>query len=132
MPTRKQRRRRAKELRHEYVWEDEEGNELDPEEARGQGDSRSQRSQRSAARSGREPQAPSWRRTLKRGLVFAPVMFVVVMLLSNDLPLSDQLIQTALIVAIFIPFSYLLDGLLWRSYKRRTERRGQAGGGSGN
>ena len=32
MPTRKQRRRRAKELRHEYVWEDEEGNELDPDE----------------------------------------------------------------------------------------------------
>jgi hypothetical protein len=132
MPTRKQRRRRAKELRHEYVWEDEEGNELDPEEVRGESDSRSPRSQRSTARSGREPQAPSWRRTLKRGLVFAPVMFVVVMLLSNDLPLSDQLIQTALIVAIFIPFSYLLDGLLWRSYKRRTERRGQAGGGSGN
>ena len=128
MPTRKQRRRRAKEFRHEYVWEDEEGNELDPEEARSEGDSRSQRS---SARSGREPQAPSWRRTLKRGAVFAPVMFVVVMLLSNDLALSDQLIQTALIVGVFIPFSYLLDGVLWRSYKRRMERRGQAGGGSG-
>jgi hypothetical protein len=128
MPTRKQRRRRAKELRHEYVWEDEEGNELDPEEARGGSASRSQRSQRPAARTGREPQAPSWRRTLKRGVVFAPVMFVVVYLLSNDLALSDQLIQTALIVAVFIPFSYLLDGLMWRSYKRRMERRGQAGG----
>ena len=32
MPTRKQRRRRAKEHRHEYVWEDDEGNELDPSE----------------------------------------------------------------------------------------------------
>lgn len=129
MPTRKQRRRRAKEFRHEYVWEDDEGNELDPEEDDGEGKSRSQRS---SARPGREPQAPSWRRTLKRGLVFAPVMFVVVMLLSNDLPLTDQLIQTALIVGIFIPFSYLLDGVLWRSYKRRTERRGQANGGSGS
>jgi hypothetical protein len=131
MPTRKQRRRRAKEHRHEYVWEDEEGNELDPEEVSGTDDSRSQRPQRSTARSGREPQAPSWRRTLKRGAVFAPVMFVVVMLLSNDLALSDQIIQTALIVAIFIPFSYLLDGLLWRSYKRRMERGRQTGGGSG-
>jgi len=129
MPTRKQRRRRAKELRHDYVWEDEEGNELDPEGARGQGDSRSQRS---SARSGREPQPPSWRRTLKRGVVFAPVMFVVVMLLSNDLQLSDQIIQTALIVGVFIPFSYLLDGVLWRSYKRRTERRERADGGSGS
>ena len=132
MPTRKQRRRRAKEFRHEYVWEDDEGNELEPEDAREQGDSRSQRPQRSSARSGREPQAPSWRRTLKRGLVFAPVMFVVVMLLSSDRTLTDQIIQTALIVAVFIPFSYFLDGLMWRSYKRRMERRGQADGGSGS
>jgi hypothetical protein len=69
---------------------------------------------------------------LKRGLVFAPVMFVVVMLLSSDLTLADQLIQAALIVAIFIPFSYLLDGLMYRSYKRRAERRGHADGGSGS
>ncbi len=34
MPTRKQRRRRAKELRHEYVWEDDEGNELHPRRSR--------------------------------------------------------------------------------------------------
>ena len=35
MPTRKQRRRRAKEHRHEYVWEDEEGNEIEaPDVAR--------------------------------------------------------------------------------------------------
>ena len=129
MPTRKQRRRRAKELRHDYVWEDEEGNVLEPEEVRGKGDSRSFRSPRSP---GREPQAPSWRRTLKRGLVFAPVMFVVVMLLSNDQPWTSWIIQTALIVGIFIPFSYFLDGVLWRSYKRRTERRGQADGGSGS
>ena len=32
MATRKQRKRRAKEQRHEYVWEDEQGNELDPED----------------------------------------------------------------------------------------------------
>jgi hypothetical protein len=132
MPTRKQRRRRAKGFRHEYVWEDEEGNELESDEVRGKGDSRSRGPRRSAP-SGREPQAPSWRRTLKRGAVFAPVMFVVVYLLSNDLALSDQLIQTALIVGIFIPFSYLLDGVLWRSYKRRMERqRGQTDGGSGS
>ena len=129
MPTRKQRRRRAKELRHEYVWEDDEGNELDAEDARASGGTSSQRF---PARGAREPQPPSWRRALKRGLVFAPVMFVVVMLLSNDLPLTDQIIQTALIVGVFIPFSYFLDGLLWRSYKRRTERRGPADGGSGS
>jgi hypothetical protein len=122
MPTRKQRRRRAKEHRHEYVWEDAEGNELDAEEVpvRKAG---SQPQRRVTTRPGREPQAPSWRRTLKRGLVFAPIMFVTVMLLSNDLPLADQLIQTAFIVAIFIPFSYFLDGVMWRSAKKREARR---------
>jgi hypothetical protein len=127
MPTRKQRRRREKEMRHEYVWEDAEGNELAPEDLPTRRPAANGR--RTPARPAREPQAPSWRRTLKRGLVFAPVMFVVVMLLSNDLTLVDQIIQTAIIVAIFLPFSYFLDGLLWRSYKRRMARHENAGRG---
>jgi hypothetical protein len=131
MPTRKQRRRRAKEFRHEYVWEDAEGNELAPDDVppakKGEASPR-----RAPSRPGREPQPPSWRRTLKRGLVFAPIMFVTVMLLSRDLPLLDQIVQTALIVAIFIPFSYFLDGVLWRSYKRRAARHEKAGGRGGS
>jgi hypothetical protein len=126
MPTRKQRRRRAKEHRHEYVWEDDEGNELDPSELSTDKDASRPRA---AARPAKEPQAPSWRRTLKRGLIFAPIMFVTVTLLSSDLTLEQQITQTALIVAIFIPFSYLLDGVFWRSYKRRVARREQAGRG---
>ena len=121
MPTRKQRRRRAKEHRHEYVWEDAEGNELDAEEVPvRKGGSQPPRPAR--ARAGREAQPPSWRRTLKRGLVFAPVMFVVVMLLSSDLTLVEQVTQAAFVVAIFIPFSYFLDGVLWRSFKKREAR----------
>lgn len=127
MPTRKQRRRRAKEHRHEYVWEDAEGNELDAEDLPvRKAESQSQRSV--SARPGRQPQAPSWRRALKRGLVFAPIMFVTVMLLSSDLTLADQLIQTVFIVAIFVPFSYFLDGVMWRSFKKREARR-EAGRG---
>lgn len=129
MPTRKQRRRRAKEHRHEYVWEDAEGNEIDPSEL---SERRAETpSSRAAARPGREPQAPSWRRTFKRGLIFAPIMFVTVMLLSSNVTLAQQLANTALIVAIFIPFSYFLDGLLWRSYKRRVGRQERAGRGRG-
>lgn len=130
MPTRKQRRRRAKEHRHEYVWEDAEGNELDPVEVRGE-PSGSKRA-RSTGRGGREPLAPSWRRTLKRGAIFAPIMFVTVMLLSSDLTLSQQLAQTALIVAVFIPFSFLLDRVFWRSYQRRLARAERASGDRGS
>ena len=129
MPTRKQRRRRAKELRHEYVWEDAEGNVIEPAEHREDASPRKSRS--APARPAREPQAPSWRRTLKRGLVFAPIMFVTVMLLSGDLTLAEQVVQTLIIVAIFIPFSFLLDQVFWRSYQRRTARRA-AGDGRGS
>jgi hypothetical protein len=121
MPTRKQRRRRAKEKRHEYVWEDAEGNELDPSEVPARRDSQPTSASRgSRGRPG--PQPPSWRRTLKRGLIFAPVMFVTVMLLGKSLTVAQQLLQTLLIVAIFLPFSYLMDGFLWRSHERRTRR----------
>ena len=130
MATRKQRRRRAKEHRHEYVWQDEEGNELAPEEVRGEsarGKSRGSGGQRR----GREPLAPSWRRTFKRGAIFAPIMFVTVMLLSSDLTLAQQVAQTALIVAVFIPFSYVLDRFFWRSYQRRLAKAERAAGGGG-
>jgi len=89
-------------------------------------DSQAQRPPKSP---GREPQPPSWRRTLKRGLVFAPIMFVTVMLLTDDLTIGAQIAQTAFIVGIFVPFSYLLDGVLWRSYKKRAARRVEDGSG---
>jgi hypothetical protein len=124
--TKKQRRRRAKEHRHEYVWEDEEGNELAPDEAPARKATAGE--PRRASRSAREPQAPSWHRTLKRGLIFAPIMFGTVLLLAPDDPMATKVTQTLIIVAIFIPFSYLLDTVFWRSYKRRLERqRGTTG-----
>jgi hypothetical protein len=126
MPTRKQRRRRAKEQRHEYVWEDAEGNELDRDEVPGQRTESPSRPR--TGRAGREPQAPSWRRTLRRGLIFAPIMFVVVSVLSKDLSVADRLIQTALIAVVFLPFSYFLDGLFWRSYQRRAGRSERSNG----
>lgn len=126
MPTRKQRRRRAKELRHEYVWEDEEGRELEPEEVaelKGEAPRRRRGSAPRTAGRLREPQPPSWRRAAKRGLVFAPIMLVTVMLLSSELTLTQQITQTLLIVGIFVPFSYFLDGVFWRSYRKRLARR---------
>jgi hypothetical protein len=127
--TRKQRRRRAKEHRHEYVWEDGEGNELDPLDASPKNES--SRPAPARARSGREPQPPSWRRTIRRGLIFGPIMLVTVMLLSSNLTLTQQITQAALIVAIFVPFSYVLDGVFYRNYKRRLARREQTDGRRG-
>ena len=128
MPTRKQRRRRAKEQRHEYVWEDEEGNELTPEDAPSRKGTAPTSSRAQSGRRGREPQPPSWRRTFRRALIFLPVMFVVISLLSKNLSPVDRVVQTLLIGVVFVPFSYLLDGLFYRQYQRRLARSARSNG----
>lgn len=120
MATRKQRRRREKELRHEYVWVDDEGNEVPPDDAPSGGPSPGAR--RAPARPGRTVQAPSWRRSLKRGAIFAPIMLATVMLLSSDLTLSQQVTQALFIVSVFIPFSYFLDRVFYRSFLKRQAK----------
>lgn len=69
---------------------------------------------------------------MKRGLVFAPIMFGTVYLLSPALPLATKIMQTLFIVAIFVPFSYFLDGVFYRSHRRRLARREQADGRRGS
>jgi hypothetical protein len=126
MATKKQRRRRAKEHRHDYMWVDDAGNEIDAPEGAPE--------KQSAGASGprRDPQAPSWRRTFKRGAIFAPIMLGTVFLLSPDLPMKMKVTQTLLIVAIFIPFSYFIDRLFYRSSQRRAARRDQSDGRRGS
>jgi hypothetical protein len=125
MATKKQRRRRAKEHRHDYMWVDDEGNEIDaPEAAPDKSPARGRTGRR-------EPQAPSWQRTFKRGAIFAPIMFATVLLLSPGLPLTQKIANTLLIVGIFVPFSYYLDRLFYRSAQRRAAR-GQSDGRRGS
>ena len=121
MATKKQRRRRAKAHRHDYVWVDDEGNEIDaPEESPAK-----QSTKASGPR--RDPQEPSWQRTFRRSAIFAPIMFGTVFLLSPNLSLGQKLTQTLLIVAIFIPFSYFMDRLVWRSHEKRLQKAKPAG-----
>jgi Flp pilus assembly protein TadB len=127
MPSRKQRRRRAKERRHEYeyVYVDEEGNEVnaaevEPEAARNGKRPSGPARKPGQARRGPAVQPPSWNRVGKRGLIFAPIMFLTVMLIGGELTLAQQIVQTVLLLAIFLPFSYVLDSMAYRRYLRRT------------
>ena len=125
MPTRKQRRRQAKSRRHEYeyVYVDEEGNEVDV-------DADELKAERTASRNGRAKpnprtvpgvrvQPPSWRRVGKRGLIFAPLMFLTVLLTSRDATTVQQVFMTVWLLAIFLPFSYFMDSLMYRRYVKR-------------
>lgn len=133
MATQKQRKRRAKEKRHDYdlVYIDEEGVEQPVERedgprkppervGRGKSATTSQKAPAGKSRRGREPQPPSWQRVLKRGAIFAPIFLVTVMLLGGDkMTLPAAIVQTALLISVFIPFSYFMDRVVWRQAQKR-------------
>jgi hypothetical protein len=130
MPTKKQIRRQQKLKRHEYeeVYVDEEGRELDPEEAaeligatQSPKAAKAERKQ-PAPRAGRTIEPPSMRRTVRRGLLFFPLMLVTVILLGNNLTLAQQIAQTVVLMAFFLPFSYFMDTMVYRSYQKRMAR----------
>jgi hypothetical protein len=137
MATQKQRRKRAKEKRHAYdlVEIDGEGNETvlsagdlkteaPPKPSAKGGDTRG-----SKTRSARgTPQPPTWGRVLKRGAIFAPIFLATVMLLGRGrLTLAGAIVQTIFLLAIFVPFSYVMDRLVWRSHEKRLEKTKRTG-----
>ncbi len=126
MPSRKQRRRQAKERRHEYeyVYVDDEGREVEVDQAELE-ERRNGKAKvpEPTTRGGRTVQPPSWNRVGKRAAIFAPLMFVTVYLLGgDDLTLVQKLTQTLVLLAVFLPFSYFMDTLTYRTYQRRLNR----------
>jgi hypothetical protein len=135
--TKKQRRRREKGKRHEYevVEIDAEGNETvlrasdlkvatPPGRVKAQAKTGTEKP-RGGLFGGGKVQEPSWRRVIKRGLLFAPLFLATVLLLGRGkITLAGGIVQTALLMAVFVPFSYFMDRLLWRSYQKRAARPG--------
>ena len=139
MATQKQRRRRAKEKRHEYdlVYVDEEGVEqvVERDEPRkppakvGKGSSGagSDKGGGKSARSrrGRDVQPPSWRKVIKRGAIFAPIFLATVLLLGGGkVSFPAAVVQTVALLAVFVPFSYFMDRVVWRQYQKRLGKTG--------
>ena len=135
MPTRKQRRRDAKARRHEYeyVYVDEEGNEVAADqgelrtEKNGQREAKPRKPQqgkpagRSTGRRTVEP--PSWRRSIRRAALFGPILIVAMVLLNRNQPFVQQVFPAVFLIAFFIPFSYFTDSLTYRMFQKRLARR---------
>jgi hypothetical protein len=129
VPSKKQRRRQQKSRRHEYeyVYVDDEGREVevDPAELKARREDRPARKaasgKRQPSRSRRTVQPPSLQRVVKRGLLFAPVMYVVLSFVGKGDEMSAvwRVGQTAILLAFFLPFSYLMDKIAWKTYQRR-------------
>jgi hypothetical protein len=133
MPSRKQRRRRQKLQRHEYeyVVETEDGEEVPLEEY--EGDVETVEGARRIAkpkgeptivdRRGREVKPPSLERVMRRAAIFGPILFAVVYLTSrNQLSVTGVILNTLILLAFFIPFSYLVDRMVYRAVVRRSEK----------
>ena len=127
MPSRKQRRRREKSFRHEYgfVTYDEEGNEIevDPAEVRPAKEKAEKPKAQPTGRGGRalrEPPKPSWRRSLKRGSIWGGVMFVVVVFFFKGQSLPGRIAVGLIYAAAFVPLTYWIDRLAYRTYLRRS------------
>jgi hypothetical protein len=129
----KQRRTRAKEKRHAYdlVEIDSEGNEtvlsaseLRHDEPAREPSTRGKLLRNVPAKGGRGgPQPPAWPRVLKRGAIFAPIFLATVLLLGGGrLTFAGALVQTFFLLAVFVPFSYFMDRMVWRSHQKRLAK----------
>jgi hypothetical protein len=122
VPTRKQRRRRAKDRRHEYefVYVDEEGQEVEVDEPAEERKKKTDGRPPPRTRAGRVVEPASWSRVGRRALIFSPLMFITIRLLEKNEPLSASIFRTVVLLALFLPFSYVMDAMLYRSHLRRT------------
>ena len=132
MATKKQRRRRAKEQRHEWetVYVDAEGNEVEtPEDEATSSNGRSAATKKKTqtAPGQRTVQPPSWRRVGKRGLLFAPAMFLLMTFLEPDTTILERSFFTLQLLAIFLPFSYVMDRMTYRLWQKRLARDSASG-----
>jgi len=128
MPSKKQQRRREKQRRHEWeeVYVDADGRELPPEEAEQLVQpTKAARGKPQVAQRGsrRTVEPPSWRRTLKRGALFFPLMLLVVFFVNTeDSTTLQSVFSTLTLMAFFLPFSYFMDSMVWRAYQRRQAK----------
>jgi hypothetical protein len=129
MPTRKQRQRRQKTFRHDYtlVDYDEEGNEIETSASalrakKGKPEKpKAGKAPSGSRRSLREPPVPSWRRSLRRGGLWGAVMLIVVVaFFKNTTPLGVRIAIGLLYGIAFVPLTYWIDRVAYRSYLKRS------------
>jgi hypothetical protein len=137
MATRKQRRRREKGRRHEYeyVYVDDEGQEVEvdepesePKAARpatsGQKPTPGAKPKEKAAAGERIVEPPTWSRVARRAAIFAPfiLIFFYITKAKSD-SATIVLLRTLPLVALLIPFMYMVDSFAYRSYQKRLAKR---------
>lgn len=133
MPTRKQRRRRAKDFRHDMrVFEvDEEGNEValaelrTPEERKPKLAAKKQQAKSKRSRQMRVPPQPSWQRAIRRGGTMGGLMLLAFLFVLKNGPLPQRIGIGVFYGLAFIPLTYWIDRTAYRTYQRRLARQSE-------
>ena len=129
MPTRKQRRRRSKDFRHDVrVFEvDEEGNEVSLAELRSHEEPKEKPAAAKSAgkqtKTIREPPKPTWERAFKRGGMMGGALLLAFIFLFKSGPVAVRVIWGLFYAVAFIPLTYWIDRTAYRAYEKRVARR---------
>jgi hypothetical protein len=136
MPSRKQRRRREKSFRHEYetVLLDDEGNETPIGELREEREkqksdakpaSKAKAKTPAKGRALREPPQPSWNRAVRRGGLMGAIIFVAFVFVLKGGSQQSRAAIAAVYAVAFIPLTYFVDRIAYRSYQKRLARQNE-------
>jgi hypothetical protein len=134
MPTRKQRKRRAKDFRHDMrVFEvDAEGNEIPlaelrtPDERKPKPKQQQQgKTKAKSSRPVRVPPQPSWQRAIRRGGMMGGLMLLAFLFVLKNGPLPQRLAIGVFYGLAFIPLTYWIDRTAYRTYHRRLAKQSE-------
>jgi hypothetical protein len=134
MPTRKQRKRRAKDFRHDMrVFEvDAEGNEIPlaelrtPDERKPKPKQQQQgKTKAKSSRPVRVPPQPSWQRAIRRGGMMGGLMLLAFLFVLKNGPLPQRLAIGVFYGLAFIPLTYWIDRTAYRTYQRRLAKQSE-------
>jgi hypothetical protein len=129
MASKKQRRRREKLKRHEYeyVLETDEGEEIleTPRRAEAGAPANGKPGKEPVGpldRHGKPIPKPSLQRVLKRTAIFGPLIALFIVFTARDLTVAGVIFNVAVLLAFFMPFSYVVDVFVYRMLWRRYEK----------
>ena len=129
MPSRKQRRRREKLQRHEYeyVLETDEGEQVieNPREVEAAAPKNGKPAKEPVGpldRHGKPMPKPSLQRVLRRTAIFAPLIAIFIVFTAKDATIAGIVFNVVLLLAFFMPFSYVVDMFVYRMLWRRYEK----------
>jgi hypothetical protein len=129
VPSRKQRRRREKLQRHEYeyVLETDEGEQVieNPREVEAAAPKNGKPAKEPVGpldRHGKPVPKPSLQRVLRRTAIFAPLIAIFIVFTAKDATIAGIVFNVVLLLAFFMPFSYVVDVFVYRMLWRRYEK----------